>query len=135
VDAEWDLSCTGEAIKLALEAGGEETAEHLDKICVFARMTPDMKESVIKRVHKSKHVTMMCGDGANDVGALKSSDVGVALLSGFGDVNTDKSDAQRQARDMCVSVLILCNMVIIACAEREVRGHDWGDSIDHSGRS
>lgn len=55
-------------------------------------MTPDAKETVIECLHSVGKLCLMCGDGANDVGALKQADVGVALLSGFGDVNVDKGE-------------------------------------------
>jgi cation-transporting ATPase 13A1 len=56
-------------------------------------MSPDDKERVLKRLKTQGHHTLMCGDGANDVGALKQAHVGVALLSGFGSANTKKQES------------------------------------------
>ena len=55
-------------------------------------MSPDAKETVIENLQAVNHLCLMCGDGANDVGALKASGVGIAKLSGFGDVNVDKGE-------------------------------------------
>ena len=55
-------------------------------------MSPDAKETVIENLQAVNHLCLMCGDGANDVGALKAADVGIALLSGFGDVNVDMGE-------------------------------------------
>jgi cation-transporting ATPase 13A1 len=52
-------------------------------------MTPADKELVLGMLNHVGHTTLMCGDGANDVGALKQAHVGVALLGGFGSLNTE----------------------------------------------
>lgn len=87
---EYGLATTGKSLALALE-NDIKTREVLGYIKVFARMTPDAKETVIECLHSVGSLCLMCGDGANDVGALKGSDVGVALLSGFGDINVEKA--------------------------------------------
>ena len=63
--------------------GGGGLWDYLDSVVIFARMSPDDKERVLKRLKQQGRHTFMCGDGANDVGALKQAHVGVALLSGF----------------------------------------------------
>lgn len=52
----------------------------LKQCVVFARMHPDEKALMIKHMMtEKKNVVGMCGDGANDVGALKTANVGVSL--------------------------------------------------------
>ena len=88
---QYDLAVTGKNLATAYEYDAE-TKTILEHFKVFARMTPDAKETVIECLHSVGLLCLMCGDGANDVGALKQADVGVALLSGFGDVNVDKGE-------------------------------------------
>ncbi|XP_043917761.1 polyamine-transporting ATPase 13A2 isoform X2 [Protopterus annectens] len=46
---------------------------------VFARMSPDQKTELIQSLQKLKYCVGMCGDGANDCGALKAADAGISL--------------------------------------------------------
>lgn len=87
--SESDLCVSGSVISSALDANSS-LREHLHLFCVFARMRPDEKERVLLAMKDHGRTTLMCGDGANDVGALKQAHVGIALLSGFGDLNGSK---------------------------------------------
>lgn len=90
---QYDLATTGKCLDLAYDYDSH-TTKILQHIKVFARMTPDLKETVIESLHSVGLLSLMCGDGANDVGALKQADVGVALLSGFGNLNVEKDQEE-----------------------------------------
>ncbi|KAK6590325.1 hypothetical protein RS030_162531 [Cryptosporidium xiaoi] len=47
---------------------------------VYARMSPKDKQNLINIYNNMGNTTLMCGDGTNDVGALKHSNVGISLL-------------------------------------------------------
>ncbi|KAL5475532.1 hypothetical protein EMCRGX_G025359 [Ephydatia muelleri] len=49
------------------------------KGAVFARMSPDQKAEVVVDLQKIGYGVCMCGDGANDCGALKAAHAGISL--------------------------------------------------------
>lgn len=47
---------------------------------VFARMSPAQKEIIIAKLNE-RHISIMCGDGTNDVGGLKRAHAGISLVN------------------------------------------------------
>ncbi|CAK9298477.1 unnamed protein product [Gordionus sp. m RMFG-2023] len=62
------------------------------KTKIFSRFTPTQKEAVISSYNRSGKVTLMCGDGTNDVGALKHAHIGVSILSHGGSLDEIELD-------------------------------------------
>ncbi|XP_055377256.1 polyamine-transporting ATPase 13A3 [Condylostylus longicornis] len=46
---------------------------------IFARMSPDQKQALILELQNLGYYVAMCGDGANDCGALKAAHTGISL--------------------------------------------------------
>ena len=51
----------------------------LKNAAIYARMAPEHKTLLVESLKEEKFTVCMCGDGANDCGALRSADIGVSL--------------------------------------------------------
>jgi Ca2+-transporting ATPase len=70
----------------------EELENQMKEISIFARMTPQQKLRITKTLQKMGETVAITGDGVNDVLALKSADVGVAMGIRGSDVSRDVAD-------------------------------------------
>ncbi|KAI9596892.1 hypothetical protein BDF19DRAFT_471043 [Syncephalis fuscata] len=76
----YDLCLTGGAIRIIQDT--PLLLDLLSHVWVYARVSPAHKEMILTSMKRLGYTTLMCGDGTNDVGALKQAHVGVALLDG-----------------------------------------------------
>nr|GMC63166.1 probable manganese-transporting ATPase PDR2 [Ipomoea batatas] len=89
----YDLCIGGECVEMLQQTSA--TLKVIPYVKVFARVAPEQKELIMTTFKSVGRIALMCGDGTNDVGALKQAHVGVALLNAIPPSKGEKSASSK----------------------------------------
>lgn len=73
------FAITGKAFAVIKDHFPELMPKLVVRGTVFARMSPDQKQQLVEQLQNLGFYVAMCGDGANDCGALKTAHAGISL--------------------------------------------------------
>ena len=79
----------------------QELAEAVEKVTVFAKLSPDQKARIILQLKKNGHVVGYMGDGINDAPSMKVADVGISVDTAV-DIAKETADVILLDKDLMV---------------------------------